>query len=186
MKSLKILVDIDGVMNNFTEVWAQRLDELYGTGIAYEDIKEWDMMETYTMLTREQLYAPILCDDFYGRLKPVSGAARFLKRLIDDGHEIFIVTHTDYQVVPVKMREFLFINYPFITWDDVILTAHKQMIRGDVLIDDGMCNLIGGDYVKLLYDAPYNRNFDAAKNGMTRVYDWEQIYMLISRMSEEQ
>ena len=28
------------------------------------------------------------------------------------------------------------------------------------MIDDGIHNLIGGEYKKILFDAPYNRSFD--------------------------
>jgi hypothetical protein len=43
------------------------------------------------------------------------------------------------------------------------------MIRGDVLIDDGIHNLEGGDYKKILFTAAHNRNYDAEANGMIRV-----------------
>ena len=33
-----------------------------------------------------------------------------------------------------------------LTWDQVIVTSRKQLIRGDVLIDDGIHNLEGGQY----------------------------------------
>ena len=56
-----------------------------------------------------------------------------------------------------------------------VLTADKRLVRGDVLIDDGVQNLVGGDYEKLLYTQPHNRAFDAAAAGMTRVNDWRGI-----------
>ena len=57
------------------------------------------------------------------------------------------------------------------------------MIRGDVLIDDGIHNLEGGDYVKILMTAPHNRNYDAEANGMIRVHNWEEIEEILSQLA---
>jgi 5'(3')-deoxyribonucleotidase len=67
----------------------------------------------------------------------------------------------------------------------VIVTSKKQMIRGDVLIDDGVHNLEGGDYVKILMTAPHNRGSDAEKNGMIRVHNWRQVEEVIQKIKSE-
>ncbi|MBP5730685.1 MAG: hypothetical protein J6X19_05725, partial [Clostridia bacterium] len=41
-------------------------------------------------------------------------------------------------------------------------------------------------YAKILVDAPYNRGFDAAAEGMIRVYSWEEIEKEIDRLAAEQ
>ena len=69
------------------------------------------------------------------------------------------------------------------TWNDVIITAHKQLIKGDVLIDDGIHNLEGGDYFKILMTAPHNRYYDADKNGMYRVSSWSDAYSVIQALA---
>ena len=56
---------------------------------------------------------------------------------------------------------------------------------GDVMIDDGQHNLIGGTYKGFLMTAPHNRNYDAEANGLIRVNNWPEIYELIRRMAEE-
>ena len=53
------------------------------------------------------------------------------------------------------------------------------MIKCDIMIDDGPHNLINGDYLRVLFDAPHNRTFPAEDNQMKRVYNWEQVYNLI-------
>lgn len=66
----------------------------------------------------------------------------------------------------------------------MIITANKQMIRGDVLIDDGVHNLEGGSYKKILMTAPHNRNYDAEANGMIRVSNWTEIEKSIFDLAE--
>ena len=56
---------------------------------------------------------------------------------------------------------------------------NQQMVRGDVLIDDGPHNLVNGQYFRILFDAPHNRGFNEKKYGMHRAVGWEQAYQLI-------
>ena len=122
---------------------------------------------------------------FWKTVKPVPGAAEALQRLMDAGHEVYIVTATLLENIPEKMNDLLFKYFPFLSWNQVIITHEKQMIRGDVLIDDGVHNLEGGDYAKILMTAPHNRNYDAEANGMIRVQDWTEIEKVIADMEEE-
>ena len=102
------------------------------------------------------------------------GAAEAVRRMMEKGHEVYIVTATEYEHLYEKMHDLLFRYFPFLKWEQVIVTCRKQMIRGDVLIDDGPHNLLGGDYRKILFDSPHNRAFDAEGNGMIRVRSWEE------------
>ena len=83
------------------------------------------------------------------------------------------------------MRDVLFRYFPFLSWSQVIITSRKQLIRGDVLIDDGIHNLEGGAYRKILVTAPYNRYYDAEANGMIRVHNWDEIVRIIDEMAKE-
>lgn len=69
-----------------------------------------------------------------------------------------------------------------LTWDQVIVTSRKQLIRGDVLIDDGIHNLEGGQYNKVLMTAPHNVHFDAEAHDMIRVHNWKEIEEVINRL----
>ena len=59
------------------------------------------------------------------------------------------------------------------------------MIRGDVLIDDGVHNLEGGAYAKILMTAPHNRNYDAEGNGMVRVHNWTQVEEAVRKIEKD-
>ena len=67
----------------------------------------------------------------------------------------------------------------------MIVTGRKQMVRGDVLIDDGVHNLEGGAYRKILFTAPHNRSYDAEANGMTRADNWDEVVRIIDGMKED-
>ena len=181
-----ILIDADDVLENMTESWINRINEKYGTSVKLADSREWDLSKAFPSLTREQVYGTEGDEEIYASLKPIEGAVEYTKRLISDGHELYIVTNTPYFAYAYKMKYALLRYYPHIGEKRVIVTANKKMVKGDVLIDDGVHNLIGGDYRKILVSAPYNEDFDAESNGVIRVKSWKDIYDVICGMQQEE
>lgn len=181
---MTILVDMDEVLDQLLQAWIPYLNKKYGMDVDPEDVTGWWVTDFYPGLTRKQVYGALKDEELWATVKPVPGASEGLRKLMADGHEIFVVTNSDYRTVKIKMETVLFRYFPFLSWDNVILTAKKQMIRGDVLIDDGIHNLEGGDYHKLLMDAPHNRAYDAGIHGMYRVFNWEDIYRVIQHIDQ--
>ena len=179
---MMILIDADGVLEDLTQKWVIYINEKYGTSVKYEDVTEWDMTKSFPTLTREQIYGAELEEDLYERLEPYVNAVKYVKQLLDDGHIIYIVTSSPYQVIKCKIERVILKFFPFLSWENIIITSNKKMINGDVLIDDGIHNLLGGKYKKLLMSAPYNKKFNAEENGMVRVNNWVEIYEAISEM----
>ena len=93
-------------------------------------ITDWDISKAFPTLTKEQVYAPLFEDVFWSWVKPMEGASEALQKLIADGHTVLIVTTSNYQTLAAKMEQVLFHYFPFLTWNDVIITAHKQLIKG--------------------------------------------------------
>ena len=180
-----LLVDMDDTIEQLLEAWVRGVNERYGCSVTYDEITSWDVSAAYPGLTREQVYAIPAEPGFWGKVKPIPGAAESLMRLMDAGHDVFIVTATPPEQVQEKMHDLLFKYFPFLSWDQVIVTSKKQMIRGDVLIDDGVHNLEGGDYVKILMTAPHNRSYDAEGNGMIRVHNWKQVETIVQNITSE-
>lgn len=180
MKRLTILVDMDDTIEDLLGAWVHYLNARYGTSVQRDEVAQWDISQAFPMLDREQVYEPLYLDSFWRSVKPIDGAAETLQKLMADGHRVLVVTTSAYQTLHTKMEEVLFRYFSFLTWDDVIITSHKQLVNGDVLVDDGTHNLEGGDYLRILMDAPHNRAYNAEKNGMTRVYNWDEAYDVIS------
>lgn len=179
LRKLTILVDMDDTIENLIGTWVEYLNERFGTSVSHEDITEWDMTKAFPSLTKAEVFSPIFENDFWKRVPPIDGAAEALQKLIEEGHRVIIVTASAYQTLAVKMDDVLFRYFPFLSWDNVIITSQKQLIRGDVLVDDGIHNLEGGKYYKILVDGPHNRYYDAKANGMFRATSWKQIYEVI-------
>lgn len=184
MKNLTVLVDMDDTIEGLLTAWVDYLNTHHGTSVKKDDVTEWDVSLFFPEIPQSQVYAPLHEDDFWKTVKPFEDAAKYLQKLKDNGHRVLIVTTSGYRTLKSKMDNVLFRYFPMFTWDDVIITAHKQLVNGDVLVDDGVHNLVGGSYEKLLMDAPHNRKFNAEANGITRVMNWSEAYTKICELSQ--
>lgn len=181
---LVILVDMDDTIENMLDAWLEIVNEQYGYNVDREQILVWNVAAAYPGLTQEQVYDVILHDEFWEKVRPIPYAPEALKHFMDMGHELYLVTATPYESVVGKMEQVIFKYFPYISWDRVIITRNKQMLKADILIDDGFHNHQGGDYIKILVDAPYNRAFDSKAAGMRRVYDWREIEKIVDDIAE--
>lgn len=182
---MTVLLDMDDVIENLVTGWVDYLNEKYGTSTVPEDVTDWDISKAFPSLTHDQVYSAELDGALWDKVKPMPGADEAMRRLLADGHEIYIVSATYYQTLKEKMEKVLFSFFPYISWNHVIITSNKHMIKGDVLVDDGPHNLTGGDYRKILFHANHNKSFDEKSIGAVRVYNWDEAYEEIAKISRE-
>lgn len=180
MKQKIILVDMDDTIENLLECWVKCLNEKFSTNVVLNDIIDWDINKFFPTLSNNEIFSPIINGDVWDYVKPKEGAVHYLKKLIDDGHKVYILTNTHYKCVEEKFDKVLFKYFPFIKPDQIIIAKDKQMVKGDYLIDDGFHNLVGGDYQGILVDMPHNRFFNEKEHSVIRVKTWEEIYEIIS------
>ena len=94
---------------------------------------------------------------------------------------MLIVTASNPETFGAKTKK-LMEMFPFLSKEQIIREDNKQKIKGDVLIDDGVHNLIGGRYKKFLFNQPNNSGFNEQDYDITRVYSWQDIYERISTL----
>ena len=174
-----ILVDMDDTIEQLLPALVNRANERFHRSASLDEITDWSIVCAYPGIEKRQILNLMYEPGFWDTVEPVPGAADALRYLMGKGHQVYIVTATEFDHVPEKMERVLFRYFPFLSRDQVIITGRKQMIRGDVLIDDGIHNLEGGEYRKILFTAPYNKDYDAEANGMIRVHSWKEIIEVI-------
>jgi len=182
MKKLTILIDMDDVLEELTEAWISELNRIYSTSVSPSDITSWNIADFFPALTQNEVYSPLHDPNFWKSLRPTPEAQKIVKRLIEDGHTVRIVTASHYNTVSPKITWLLW-AYPFLKWKDVIIASDKSLIKGDVMIDDGVHNLEKTSCTKLLFSRYHNQSYDAESNGMIRVNTWNEIYHIISKMT---
>lgn len=184
IKTLTILVDMDDTIEELLDPWLDYLNKKYSLHVTRDDVTSWDICQTFPMLTEEQVFEPLGDEELWKKVKPYPDAVEYLQRLIEDGHIVYIVTASHYHTIDMKLNHVLFKYFPFIKYDDIIIARRKDMIRGDVLIDDNPFNLLNGVHKGILFDKPHNQWCDTTKSGICRAYNWQEIYDIIQQMSD--
>ncbi len=182
MKKLIILCDADDTIEELSFHWIEELNRKHHKTVKKEDIKTWDMLSAYPDLTEEEVFAPIHRKEFWDQITPIENSGYYLQKLLEDGHDLYIVTATNYKTSDAKVAKLLEL-FPFLKDKNIIVSHNKQLIQGDVLIDDGVHNLLNGNYAKLLFHQPNNAAFDEKSYDITRVFSWEEIYETICQMA---
>lgn len=183
MKKMTILFDADDVAENLCDCWIAALNERYGTSVTLEDVQEWDMTVAFPTLSRDQVFGVLHDSDFWKRLSPIEGAVEALTELQNEGHTLYMVTASDYRTCSAKIDHLLRL-FPFLDESHIIISSNKQMIRGDILIDDAPHNLVGGEYFKILFDRPHNRKFKEQDHGVIRLKTWGEILTVIKNITD--
>ena len=180
-----VCVDVDCVLNNLTHEWVKALNKTHNLKVEYESIKEWSLQSVYPSLNESELFKPLDNEDFFENLKPFPESQYYLKRLINEGCEVYLATASHYTTVKWKV-EWLKKYFPFVDVKHIIFTHKKQMLNCDILVDDYEKNLIEGKYDGILVNQPWNENFYENGSNIVRAYDWQEIYSLINKKKTEE
>ena len=141
---MRIGIDIDDTIEDLLPVWIKYLNKLYNRNVAVEDITEWHLGKVFPGLTRDDILKPLELVELWKEVKPKNNAPEIIKKLIDDGHEVYLVTNSHYKTLTQKIDNMLSVYFPFIDLRNLIVTSHKQLINCDMMIDDYYGNLVDG------------------------------------------
>lgn len=169
----RILLDMDGVLTNLIAKWFRVYNEEYGDTLHLEQLSEWGP-HRFAKAGRA-VYKYLSRPGFFRDLEPIPGAVQGVRRLLDMGHEVVIVTaaKNGHRDKADWVREHL----PFLPDENIVFAHRKELVRGDVLFDDAPHNLEAfRPYgLPVAMDYPYNRGIDCA-----RVSDWAEFPNLIA------
>ena len=133
-----------------------------------EDILCWDISKYSN--TQNNVYRH-LDYELFRNLDVIEGSQRAVEELTKK-YEVYVVTTATNHPESLKAKlEWLTEHFPFIPHSNVVLCGNKNIIKADIMIDDGIHNLETFEGMKILFDAPHNRN----DNRFIRVMNWEEI-----------
>lgn len=180
-----VLVDMDDTMTDLLGAWCSWLNQTYGTHVSPKDVTDWEVYKFFPTLTQKQVFDVLSSEEFWKTVRPKEGAVECLKQILDDGDEVFIVTAANYDSIKFRFDFIIKRYFPFIKPQYFIMARNKQMVKGDILVDDGVHNLEGGEYDKILVSVPHNSNYDANSNGMQRAETWKDVYKIIQKIKHK-
>jgi len=185
---MRILLDQDQVLSQWTERVIEWFNADYGTSIKLEDVKDWGLAKTLGPAGRDFIRSCMRWPEFYTRLDPVPGAIEGTEWLLARGYEVRIVT-----AVPASAgiayhgkQQWIRDHMPFFNLDWFVAHQLKNEIKGDLILDDGPHNIEAcmkeGDRKVVVFDCPWNQH----TQGHYRVKDWKHFRELIVHLEREQ
>lgn len=183
MPTKRIFIDIDCTINNYAELWCDKLNEKFKKNIRYEDITRYDIDAVFQISVKA--VSSVIDEQFYNELKVLSLVHKNLKKLIDDGYEVYFVTSTPPSEAQMKAN-WIKQNFPYISPKNIIYAEDKSVFAGDFFIDDNTYHIVNSECEhKLMFAQPWNEYCTLPMN-TTRVYDWDQIYKEIKAIAESE
>ena len=182
---LTILVDWDDVLNDLMPKALEMLNASRGTSYTLESFPEFDFSKYLPEADSNALHTLFLSNDLWKALRPTNGSQETLKRMMEDGHEVLIVTSTHFSNIAWKM-EWLERYFPFVRWDQVIVTSRKDKVRGDWLIDDNPHHIKRHPYGRVCIDKPWNRWLNDDVYDIIRVKNLSEAYAAILERESQQ
>jgi len=165
----QILIDMDGVLANLYPKLIIEQSKISGKEIVADSLNGLPEREAFPNI-REI----VTSNRFFLDLPPMEGSYDALKYLNDKYKVLIVSSATEFPNCLNDKMEWLQQNFPFISWQQVILCGSKESIRGDVMIDDHPKNLdlFPGD--RYIFDQPHNA--ELTNSSYIRVKSWADIY----------
>lgn len=166
---MRILIDLDSTITNFGEVLLRYLNQRNGTNYAYHEINNWHWFDENFF----DPWEPLRYAQFWDNVKPYPNAIKVIENLVDEGNEVYIVTASFFiPSLSKKINNTLsWFNFSAINESNIIIAKRKDIIEGDVLIDDGLHNCEAYPGMVLLYNQPWNQK----KDWTFRAHNWNEV-----------
>ena len=179
-----LAIDVDDTICNLQEAVVNIFNKRYGTHYTVEDFTDFDVTNVLPddeAMNFIEIYGE---SGLYKTVKPMSGAQSALKKLVNAGHDVYLVTNAIPKTYGEKV-EFVKKYFPYIDASHIVCMKNKWMFRADVMVDDCMQNLLAKPYYhRVLINKPWNySNVDYAY-GIYRCYNWNDVLEAINKISE--
>ena len=153
----RILFDMDDCINGFTNHLIEVYNQRTGSNIKISDIKEWDLAKyigEYGMSIFKE-------EGFFENIPEKKSATKTLKKLIMSAdYDVYIITACNSNLELEEKYRWFDKYLPEFNKDRIIKCKEKEIIHGDVIIDDNIDNLIKcSPYMRcVIFDMPSNRD----------------------------
>jgi 5'(3')-deoxyribonucleotidase len=155
-----ILLDVDGVLADFTGM-VRRIVASIGATMP-DPVTEWGFIKALPRDVRYAVEDALEGDGPWTDMEPIPGALDAVKAFRSAGHRVVFVTSpwascTDWAYVRTGwLRRNMGAGM-----QDVVITSAKELVRGDVFVDDKPENVGAwgqvNAYNAFIWDAPYNQ-----------------------------
>jgi len=168
----KLIIDMDGVLADVYQQFIAMEEKDSGHKININDLKG---KEEYLAFPNGRQH--VNTKGFFSNAPLMPGAVESLRQL-NGQYEVYIVSAAMEfpNSLPEKL-EWLGIHFPFISWQQIAFCGSKNVIQGDIMIDEHFKNLDNFNGQTILFTQPHNDGHD--DRGHTRVTGWMEINKML-------
>lgn len=170
---MTILVDIDNTITNFGEILLLANNQSLGTHYRYTDVTSYDWFDR----TFENPWKPTEYQCFWNTVEVNPAAITVIERWVRQGHKVLLVTASHFNdMLGYKIKQTIKpFNPKLINECNIIIAQDKSIIRGDLMIDDCVDNLVNFNGVRICYAQPWNEKYI----DILRYNDWNKINSIV-------
>ena len=197
---MKIYVDYDDCLCETARHFSQLVDELFGVGVPYENIRYFDLQKSFSL--SEEQYEYMMIEGHKPEVlmsyDETPGAVKVVNGWIDDGHEVSVITGRPYSAYEPsriwldhhgidRVKLFCLNKYgrdAFIKDSEFSLEIedYKRM-HFDYAVEDSPAAFRFFDHLSalkvLVYDRPWNQECEFPGENYNRCFDWESIRKIV-------
>ena len=197
---MKIYVDYDDCLCETARHFSQLVDELFGVGVPYENIRYFDLQKSFSL--SEEQYEYMMIEGHKPEVlmsyDETPGAVKVVNGWIDDGHEVSVITGRPYSAYEPsriwldhhgidRVKLFCLNKYgrdAFIKDSEFSLEIedYKRM-HFDYAVEDSPAAFRFFDHLPalkvLVYDRPWNQECEFPGENYNRCFDWESISKIV-------
>jgi len=187
MKKLNVLIDMDGVLADTHFELLKRYNSEYNANLKKSDLIHWDLTKIQKAGTHLVKYFDT--PGFFASLPVYEGARQGIEALSSIKCVELFIASAPTTVGYVEKEQWIKEYFPEIPVSNIIFTARKDMLAGDIIIDDGLHNIHPTRCSSaILFDQPWNRHGIASNKGVFRAHSWNDVvgivyYLLQERMA---
>jgi len=184
LKQLKILVDMDGVLADTHLELISRCNAEHEAQMEKKHLTHWDL--TKVQKPGMQLSKYFKIPGFFASLPVYEGAREGVSALASIKCLELFVASASSSVGYAEKHEWLKQHFPEIPETNIVFAVRKDLLAGDVLIDDGAHNInLTICPNAIVFDQPWNQEEIKPRTGLFRAYSWPDVVSIIYRLLKE-
>jgi len=182
LSQMRIGVDLDGVVANFTKGWTEYYEEEFGKKILEEDITSWGLSEPLTHFKEDMGFwkwaKDINGSSIFRNLEVYEDSVETLNELSKSGHEIVILSSKPWWSIHDTL---IWLGENKIPTKEIHFIEDKWTIDCEVYIDDAPYQLENfkekvPDKKIIRYVRTYNKPID----GVLDIHSWNELIPLLN------
>lgn len=155
---IRIILDMDEVLCQTNKVMLEIYNDEFGDSLKMVDIKSFDVKNWVKPECGESVYEIYEREGFYKTLEPVSGAIEGTRFLLEMGHDVVIASASPINSLTAieEKKQWVRDFMPYFPLENFVPIKRKELLRGDMILDDGPHNLAAFEGLSIRMERPWN------------------------------